>query len=152
MRSRSDSTRIVYAPPSGIASSWALPAWQNMSVTVGRIPSLAITACRCPQFNPDGFARCTVAPCSCNRSTSQYQPYVDHHLRLRARLGDRRRDHHRIVRHPDTRELLARRVHPHDHRPTAMKVDPDILSIHRASSSSRGLVVRTPSLDRLGSL
>ncbi len=30
---------------SGMASSWALPATQNMSPTAGSTPSLAITAC-----------------------------------------------------------------------------------------------------------
>jgi hypothetical protein len=29
---------------------------------------------RCPQFNACGFAKCTVAPNSCSKSTTQYQP------------------------------------------------------------------------------
>ena len=43
-----------------IASSCALPAGQNMSVTEGNTPSLAITACTCalsPDRNATSFAR-----------------------------------------------------------------------------------------------
>jgi hypothetical protein len=54
----------------------------------------------------------------------------------RARLRHRRRDDHGVVGDPDARELLARRTQPHDDRPAAMKVDPDILSIHRGLPSS----------------
>src|ERR671910_3205960 len=50
------------------------------------------------------------------------------------------------------RWLLARRAHPHDHRPATMKADTDILSIHRGLLLFvRGWLCEAPSLDRLGS-
>src|SRR5918994_1298532 len=48
--------------------------------------------------------------------------------------------------------FFARRAHPHDHRPATMKVDTDILSIHRGLLLFvRGWLCEAPSLDRLGS-
>src|SRR5918995_5716842 len=65
---------------------------------------------------------------------------------------NRRRDGQRIIGNPSGRELLARRAHPHDHRPATMKVDTDILSIHRGLLLFvRGWLCEAPSLDRLGS-
>jgi hypothetical protein len=61
---------------------------------------------------------------------------LDDHLRIRACLRHRRRDGDRVIGDPDARELLARRAQPNDHRPATMKVDPDVLSIHRGLPSS----------------
>ena len=47
----------------------------------------------------------------------------------RGRLGVRRRGRDQLG-HGQCKKLLARRVHPHHHRATMMKVDTDILSIH----------------------
>ena len=55
---------------------------------------------RSPQFNAFGFARCTVAPRSCNRSTAQYQPYVASITTsgVRTRLRHHRGELDRVVR------------------------------------------------------
>jgi hypothetical protein len=76
---------------------------------------------------------------------------LDDHFGIRARLRYRRRDRQRIVGDPDARKLLARRAQPDHHPAATMKVDTDVLSIHRGLLLFvRGLVVRTPSLERLG--
>src|SRR5262249_47267388 len=61
---------------------------------------------------------------------------LEHHLRLRAGVRDNGRDRQRIIRHTNRRKLLARRVLANDHGTSTMKVDPDILSIHRGLPSS----------------
>jgi hypothetical protein len=43
---------------------------------VGGVDDVVLDPPLSPLFNAFGFARCTVAPNSCNTSTAQYQPYV----------------------------------------------------------------------------
>ena len=67
------------------------------------------------------------------------------HLRVRARLGDRHRPRDRVVVDLGHAQHLAGVVHPHDHRPAAMQVDPDILLLlHAKSFLARGFWFRTP--------
>jgi hypothetical protein len=61
---------------------------------------------------------------------------LDHHFGLRTRLRHRRRDRQRFIRDAHRTQLLARAVLADDHRTSTMKVDPDILSIHRGLPSS----------------
>src|SRR5438093_13549274 len=56
---------------------------------------------------------------------------LDDHRRRIARLGDHRRELKRGVVHTVNRESLTRTPEPHDHRTSTVKIDPDILSIHR---------------------
>src|SRR5262249_50764146 len=56
---------------------------------------------------------------------------LDHHLRLRTGLAHLRSELQRIVVDAHAVELPARRVHPIDHRPAAMQINPDVLSLHR---------------------
>jgi hypothetical protein len=67
---------------------------------------------RCPQLGPWGLARCTRAPLACNRSTTQYHPYVASTTTSGSgpASATARRDRHRVIRDPNCRKLLARRA------------------------------------------
>jgi hypothetical protein len=54
----------------------------------------------------------------------------DHHLRLRARRGDRLGQRQRIVDDLGLRHQLASGVFVHDHRPATVQVDTHILFVH----------------------
>src|SRR5438309_11544652 len=56
-----------------------------------------------------------------------------------------------VVVDADAAQLLARRVHPIDHRAAPVKVDADVLSVHRGLPSW-GVALRGPSVHRPGSL
>jgi hypothetical protein len=49
------------------------------------------------------------------------------HLRMLPRAGHHLREHRRVVADPDRLQTVTVIIHPHDHRPTPVQIDPDKL-------------------------
>ena len=88
---------------------------------------------RClPQSLPNGWAKCTCAPISCETSAAQYQPKVASRTTSGSGPSRRHRLHqgHRLIGDVRLRQDLASRVLADDHRPAATQINTDILSFH----------------------